>query len=105
MSLDLTGLAPDDALLGAFTNGRMAYEALVDTLLARSSYGEKWASWWLDQARYADTKGYEKDVGRSMWRYRDWVIRALNSDMPFDRFTTEQLAGDLLEDPTEDQLI
>lgn len=105
LSLDITGLPPDDALLGAFTNGRMAYETLVDTLLARSSYGEKWASWWLDQARYADTKGYEKDVGRSMWRYRDWVIRALNSDMPFDRFTTEQLAGDLLDDPTEDQLI
>ena len=105
LSLDLTGLPPDDALLEGFISGKLSYGAMVDTLLARSSYGEKWASWWLDQARYADTKGYEKDLGRSIWKYRDWVIRALNDDMPFDRFTIEQLAGDLLEDPTEDQLI
>lgn len=105
VSLDLTGLPPDDALLEGFATGKITYETMVDTLLARSSYGEKWASWWLDQARYADTKGYEKDMGRSMWHYRDWVIRALNDDMPFDRFTIEQLAGDLLEDPTRDQLI
>lgn len=105
LSLDLTGLPPDDRLLKAFTSGKMTYEILVDTLLARNTYGEKWASWWLDQARYADTKGYEKDMGRTIWQYRDWVIRALNGDMPFDQFTTEQLAGDLLEDPTESQLI
>jgi hypothetical protein len=65
----------------------------------------KWASWWLDMARYSDTKGYEKDEGRMIWRYRDWVIQAFNKDMPFDQFTTEQLAGDLLPNPTDDQLI
>ncbi len=77
----------------------------VDGLLQQPAYGEKWASWWLDLARYADTKGYEKDLGRSMWPYRDWVIKAINQDMPYDQFTIEQLAGDLLPDPTVDQLI
>jgi hypothetical protein len=77
----------------------------VDSLLASPRFGEKWASWWLDMARYADTKGYEKDNGRNIWRYRDWVIRALNADMPFDQFTIEQLAGDLLPHPNDDQLI
>src|SRR5690606_7466645 len=96
---------PDNTLLEGFTTGKITYATMVDTLLARKSYGEKWASWWMDQARYADTKGYEKDAGRSMWQYRDWVIRALNNDKPFDRFTIEQLAGDLLDDTTEDQLI
>src|SRR5690606_4194989 len=105
LSLDRTGLPPDDTLSEGFTTGKITYATMADTLSASSSYGEKWASWWLDQARYADTKGYEKDAGRSMWQYRDSVIRALNNDMPFDRFTIEQLAGDLLEDPTQDQLI
>ena len=82
-----------------------AYERTVDELLASKHFGEKWASWWLDMARYSDTKGYEKDEGRNIWRYRDWVIRAFNKDMPFDQFTTEQLAGDLLPNPTDDQLI
>lgn len=105
LALDLTGLPPRQAWLGAYTAGQISYEALVDTLLAQPAFGEKWASWWLDLARYADSKGYEKDNGRAMWRYRDWVINALNDDMPYDRFTREQLAGDLLPDPTPEQLV
>jgi hypothetical protein len=105
LALDLTGLPPTAALHHDFVNGNITYEMAVDQLLAQPSFGEKWASWWLDLARYADTKGYEKDQGRSMWRYRDWVIQALNDDMPYDRFTTEQLAGDLLPNPSVDQLI
>jgi hypothetical protein len=76
-----------------------AYERLVDTLLAAPQYGERWAAPWLDLARYADTKGYERDARRQVWRYRDQVIRALNQDMPYDQFLTEQLAGDLLPEP------
>ena len=83
----------------------LAYEKLVDDLLASEQYGERWARQWLDLARYADTNGYEKDRERSIWPYRDWVIRALNADMPFDQFTVEQLAGDMLPSATEDQLI
>ncbi|MGB6154144.1 MAG: PSD1 and planctomycete cytochrome C domain-containing protein [Pricia sp.] len=105
VALDLTGLPPDQKLFDAFTQGDLSYENMVDTLLARKDYGEKWTSWWLDLARYADTKGYEKDTGRNMWRYRDWVIQAFNQNMPYDQFTTEQLAGDLLPDPTMNQLI
>ena len=71
----------------------------------QKAYGEKWASWWLDMARYADSKGYEKDMGRSIWKYRDWVIDAFNKDLPYDQFTIEQLAGDLLPNPSTDQLI
>ena len=74
-----------------------AYERQVDRLLASPHYGEKWARPWLDQARYADSDGYEKDWARPYaWRYREWVIEALNRDMPFDRFTIEQIAGDEL---------
>ncbi len=105
VALDLTGLPPKQSLFENFTSGSLTYESLVDSLLASSAYGEKWASWWLDLARYADTKGYERDAGRSMWQYRDWVIRALNNDLPFDQFTLQQLAGDLLPDPTIEQLI
>lgn len=105
LALDLTGLPPDQILFDEYTHGGLSYENMVDNLLARKDYGEKWASWWLDLARYADTKGYEKDKGRNMWRYRDWVIGAFNQNMPFDRFTIEQLAGDLLPEPTTDQLI
>lgn len=105
LALDLTGLPPDPVLFSEYTSGKISYGQMVDQLLSNTSYGEKWTSWWLDQARYADTKGYEKDMGRTMWRYRDWVIRAFNSDMPYDQFTIEQLAGDLLPQPTEDQLI
>ncbi len=81
------------------------YEALVETLLAAPAYGEKWASMWLDLARYADTKGYERDPNRNIWQYRDWLIKAFNEDLPYDQFITEQLAGDLLPDPTDDQLV
>ena len=105
LSLDLTGLPPDRPLFDAYTQDELSYEAMVDTLLNRKDFGEKWASWWLDLARYADTKGYEKDTGRSMWRYRDWVIQAFNRNLPYDQFTIEQLAGDLLPDPSMDQLI
>ena len=105
VALDITGLPPDSALFQNFHTGKLSFEVMVDSLLAQPSFGEKWASWWLDMARYADTKGYEKDQGRSMWQYRDWVIKALNNDMPYDQFTIEQLAGDLLPNPSIDQLI
>jgi hypothetical protein len=104
VALDLTGLPPSDALVADFSSGKITYEQAVDQLLSSSSYGEKWATWWLDLARYADTKGYERDVSRTMWPYRDWVIRSFNADKPFDEFTIEQLAGDLLPNPTQDQL-
>ena len=82
-----------------------AYERLVDHLLTLPQYGERWGRRWLDLARYADTNGYEKDRDRTMWPYRDWVIRALNADMPFDQFTIEQVAGDMLPNSTIDQRI
>jgi hypothetical protein len=104
VALDLTGLPPSDALVADFSVRKITYEQAVDQLLSSSSYGEKWANWWLDLARYADTKGYERDVSRTMWPYRDWVIRSFNADKPFDEFTIEQLAGDLLPNPTQDQL-
>ncbi len=104
ISLDLTGIPLNEQLRIAFEKGGISYENLVDTLLNQETYGEKWASWWLDLARYADTKGYERDVSRQIWAYRDWVIKALNEDMPFDQFTVEQLAGDLLPNPSLEQL-
>ena len=82
-----------------------AYEKLVDTLLASPHYGERWTALWMDLARYADTKGYEKDPGREIWTYRDWLIKAFNEDKPYDKFLTEQIAGDLLPDPTDAQYI
>ncbi|WP_313182463.1 DUF1553 domain-containing protein [Sphingobacterium siyangense] len=105
--LDLIGIPPSLAEIQAFEADQRddAYTRRVDSLLASQKYGEKWASWWLDMARYADTKGYEKDGSRTIWTYRDWVIKALNQDMPYDEFTIEQLAGDLLPEPTKDQLI
>lgn len=105
--LDITGLPPTVEQAEKFLEDESpdAYEKVVDELLASPQYGEKWASWWLDMARYSDTKGYERDVGRNIWRYRDWVIKAFNKDMPFDQFTIEQLAGDLLPHPTDEQLI
>jgi len=105
--IDLIGLPPTPEEARSFLNdpNEDAYEKLVDRLLASPHFGERWASMWLDLARYADTKGYEKDLERSIWKYRDWVIDAFNQDMPFDQFTVEQLAGDLLPDPTQDQLI
>jgi Protein of unknown function (DUF1549)/Protein of unknown function (DUF1553)/Planctomycete cytochrome C len=98
VSLDLVGLPPTPAETDAFVNDPSpnAYERLVDRLLASPHYGERWARRWLDLARYADTNGYEKDRPRSVWPYRDWVIAALNADMPFDEFTIKQLAGDML---------
>jgi hypothetical protein len=103
LALDLTGLPPAAEEMEAL--GRASYEAVVDHFLARPAFGEHWASSWLDLARYADSSGYPSDQPREIWAYRDWVIRALNSNMPFDRFTREQLAGDLLPNPTDDQLI
>lgn len=104
VALDITGLPPTEALARDFSAGKITYEQAVDQLLNADAYGEKWATWWLDLARYADTKGYERDVSRTFWPYRDWVIRSLNADKPFDQFTVEQLAGDLLPNPTQDQL-
>jgi mono/diheme cytochrome c family protein len=110
-SLDLIGLPPspkelDDALADAARDGKdAAYGRLVDRLLASPHYGERWARPWLDLARYADSHGFEKDLPRVMWKYRDWVIDALNRDMPFDRFTIEQIAGDMLPSATIEQQI
>lgn len=105
--LDLIGLPPTPAQADAFVKDSSpnAYEALVDSLLSSPHYGERWARRWLDLARYADTNGYEKDRPRSIWPYRDWVIKALNADMPFDQFTVEQIAGDMLQNATIDQKI
>lgn len=103
-ALDITGLPPTEEMIQSIQSDKISYDTAIDQLLASPSYGEKWATWWLDLARYADTKGYERDVTRTMWPYRDWVIRAFNSDKPFDEFTIEQLAGDLLPNPTTDQL-
>lgn len=115
VSLDLIGMYPSDAVAKAFLtsndsekkggDGGRAYETLVDSLLASPHFGEKWAAMWLDLARYADTKGYERDDSRNIWRYRDWLIRAFNQDMPYNRFLTLQLAGDLLPNPTDDDYI
>ncbi len=107
LTLDLTGLPPTIDEVDAFladTNPD-AYDKLVDRLLATESYGERMAVPWLDLARFADSDGYHADVPRSMWQYRDWVIRAFNRNQPFDRFVTEQLAGDLLPDATVEQRV
>src|SRR6266853_5332349 len=108
VSLDLTGLPPTPAEVAAFVADQRpnAYERLVDRLLASPHYGEKWARAWLDLAHYADSDGYEKDLVRPWaWRYRQWVIEALNHDMPFDEFSIEQLAGDLLPDSSVEQKV
>ena len=105
VAFDITGLPPKINLYENFISGIITYENYVDSLLKSKSYGEKWASWWLDLARYADSRGYEGDGDRIIWKYRDWVISALNKDMSFDRFTIEQLAGDLLKNPTPDNYI
>jgi hypothetical protein len=107
VSLDLTGLppTPEDADTFAADKSPDAYGKLVDRLLASPTYGEHWGRAWLDLARYADSAGYADDPPRTIWAYRDWVIRAFNANKPFDQFTIEQLAGDLLPNPTEDQII
>lgn len=108
VSLDLTGLPPTPREVAEFLSDASsdAYEKQVDRLLASPRYGERWASMWLDLARYADSKGYELDLVRpGVWPYRDWVIGAFNRNLPYDQFVIEQLAGDLLPNPTFDQLI
>ena len=107
LSLSLTGLPPTIAEVDAFLADQspQAYERVVDRLLASPRYGERMATPWLDAARYADTSGYQSDGNRTMWRWRDWVIEAYNTNKPFDEFTIEQLAGDMLPNPTLDQLI
>ena len=107
VSLDLIGLPPSPEEADEFLNDLApdAYEKLVDRLLASPHYGERWGRRWLDLARYADSNGYEKDRTRSIWPYRDWVIKALNANMPFDQFSIEQLAGDMLPAATQDQRI
>jgi len=108
LNLDLTGLPPTPEEQEAFLsdNSREAFERVVDQLLASPHFGERWGRHWLDKARYADSDGYEKDrVRPNAWRYRDWVINAINEDLPIDQFTIEQLAGDLLPEPTEEQLL
>lgn len=105
VSLDLRGLPPTPQEVDAFINDPSpeAYAKAVDRFLSDSAYGERWARMWLDQARYADSAGYGSDPLRTIWRYRDWVIDAFNRNLPYDRFTIEQLAGDLLPNPTIDQ--
>lgn len=107
LHLDLTGLPPTLEELDAFLadDSPGAYEALVDGLLARPQFGEHWATSWLDRARYADSLGFQPDRLFTNWPYRDWVIEAIDADMPFDQFTVEQLAGDLLPDASTEQRI
>ncbi|NNM30524.1 MAG: DUF1553 domain-containing protein, partial [Akkermansiaceae bacterium] len=108
----LTGLPPTAGEIRSFEAARRdapdddgAYDAVVEALLASPHFGERWAAVWLDLARYADSMGYEKDAVRTIWPYRDWLIRALNDDLPYDQFVIKQLAGDLLDNPTLDDLI
>lgn len=104
---DVLGLLPSPEEVETFVNDTSpnAYPELVDQLLGSPHYGERWGRHWLDQARYADSHGYTIDGSRIMWPYRDWVINAINEDLPFDQFTIEQLAGDLLPDASKDQLV
>jgi mono/diheme cytochrome c family protein len=106
-SLDLTGLPPRVEEVDTFVADKSpdAYEKLIDRLLAKPAFGEHWARMWLDLARYADSAGYADDPPRTIWAYRDYVIKSLNANKPFDQFTVEQIAGDLLPTPTEEQLV
>jgi len=107
VSLDLIGLPPTQEELNKFLadGSENAFEKVIDRLLSSPRFGEHWASMWMDLARYGDSQGYQKDPYRSIWMYRDWLIQAFNKDMPFDQFTIEQLAGDLLPNSKESQLI
>ncbi len=110
VTLDLIGLPPTIQARDAFlndvkANGEIAYQKEVDRLLASTSFGERWASVWLDQVRYADSKGLGADGKRNIWKYRDWVIDCFNRDLPYDQFTIKQIAGDLLPNPTIEDLI
>lgn len=104
-ALDVTGLPPKLAEVAAYQSGKLTYEQWVAQLMASPHFGEKWARHWLDGARYADSNGYSIDAPRQIWKYRDWVINAMNHDMPFDQFTIEQIAGDMLPNATQDQKI
>src|SRR6202008_5067675 len=105
VSIDLTGLPPIPEEVDKFLTDRSpnAYEKQVDRLLASPHYGERFGRFWLDAARYADSDGYEKDKQRSVYFYRDWVINAFNRDLPYDQFVIQQIAGDLLPNPTHVQ--
>src|SRR5579871_3210427 len=107
LSLDLIGLPPTIEEVDAFVadKGKDAYEKQVERLLASPHYGERWGRLWLDAARYADSDGFEKDKSRQVWFYRDWVTNALNRDMPYDQFVIDQIAGDELPHPTQDQIV
>jgi hypothetical protein len=107
VSIDLTGLPPTIEAVDRFVNDQSpdAYEKFVDEVLRSPAYGERWAEVWLDLARYADSNGYATDGLRSIWKYRDWVIQAINANEPFDQFTIDQIAGDLLPKPTQDQIL
>src|SRR5262245_5454723 len=107
VTLDLTGLLPSPEEVEAVVKDTSpdAYDRVVDRLLASPAYGERWGRHWLDAARYADSSGFTIDAARVIWPYRDWVINALNRDLPFDQFAIEQLAGDLLTNPRRDQLV
>lgn len=107
LSLDLVGLPPEPVEIDAFLadTSPAAYEKQVERLLESPHYGERWGRVWLDAARYADSDGYEKDKPRQVWCYRDWVIESLNRDLPYDEFIIQQIAGDLLPNPTQDQLV
>ncbi len=107
VSLDLTGLPPDEKIATKFLNDNSdkAYGNLVDDLLASPRYGERWTALWMDVARYADTRGYEADRSRTIWKYRDWLIHAFNEDKPYDEFIIEQMAGDLQPNPDDDNYI
>ncbi|MEM1359669.1 MAG: DUF1549 domain-containing protein, partial [Bacteroidota bacterium] len=107
LSLDLIGLPPTLAEVKAFVEDERpeAYSEAVDRLLNSPRFGEHWASRWLDLARYADSRGYERDAERSIWQYRDWVIQAFNKDLPFDEFTLQQIAGDQLSENHDNQLL
>ncbi|MBG87498.1 MAG: hypothetical protein CMO80_11440 [Verrucomicrobiales bacterium] len=106
-AIDLTGLPPSVEELQRFIEDKnpKSFERYVDGLLDKTEFGEHWAGMWLDLARYADSAGYPSDPGRTIWSYRDWVISAFNDNMPFDQFTIEQIAGDMLSKPTDSQLI
>ena len=107
VSLDLTGLPPSIQTVEAFVHDTRpdAYSRLVERLLESPRHGERWARWWLDVARYADSNGYSVDAPRDIWLYRDWVIHAINRDLPFDQFVIQQLAGDMLPDAGDQEKI
>jgi Protein of unknown function (DUF1553)/Protein of unknown function (DUF1549)/Planctomycete cytochrome C len=107
LAIDLTGLPPTLAMVDRFLadNSSDAYEKYVDEVLNMPAYGERWAQVWLDLARYADSNGYAEDQPRTIWKFRDWVIKAINDNMPFDQFTIEQIAGDMLPGATNEQIL